>query len=91
LLAHAVGQPTSMPQTHRVRGQARSYNGCAPGDISRQYTGFAAEAIAKPYTKPVGAGLLANAVGQAISIHETHGFRGQARDARRSTPRFIGI
>jgi hypothetical protein len=146
LLANAACQSTSIPQTHRHRGQARSYNGCAglpikarhrfsagchikarhrfsggchikathktcrsrlagergvsadinstdpppsrasallhrcaAADISRQDTGFAADAISKPHTKPVGAGLLANAACQATSMPQTHRHRGQAR------------
>jgi len=34
LLANAVSQPNSPAQTHRLRGQARSYNGSASADIS---------------------------------------------------------
>jgi hypothetical protein len=78
LLANAVCQPKFMAQTHRHRGQARSYIGCAAADLSRQDTDFAADAISKPYTKPVGAGLLANAVCQPTSMPRTHRHRGQA-------------
>jgi hypothetical protein len=38
LLANAVYQPKAMAQTHRVRGQARSYTGFASAEISRQDT-----------------------------------------------------
>jgi hypothetical protein len=35
--------------------------------------------VIKPDAKPVGAGLLANAVGQLPMSTQTNGFRGQAR------------
>jgi hypothetical protein len=41
LPANAACQPTSMPRTHRHRGQARSYTGFAAADLSRQETGCA--------------------------------------------------
>jgi len=53
LLAKAVCQAMDLSQTHRLRGQARSYSG------SRQATNFVED------TESVGAGLLANAVCQS--------------------------
>jgi hypothetical protein len=67
LLANAVYQPKSMTQTHRLRGQARSYTGFALAHTSRQNPG------------PVGAGLLANALYQPKTMTQTHRLRGQAR------------
>ena len=61
--------------------------GFAAAQISRQDTGFPADAISKPHTKPVGAGLLANAACQATSMPQTHRNRGQGRGGCRSTPR----
>jgi hypothetical protein len=57
---------------------------CAAADISKQDTGFAADAISKPYTKPVGAGLLANSACQATSIPQTHPNLRQARPYSRN-------
>jgi hypothetical protein len=81
LLANAVYQPKSMTQTHRLRGQARSYTGFALAHTSRQntYTGFCTGRHIKAVHEPVGAGLLANAVYQPKSMAQTHRHRGQAR------------
>jgi hypothetical protein len=91
LLANAVYQPKSNAQTHRLRGQARSYTASVSAEISKSDPKSvladifkpdpksASAHISKPDAKPVGAGLLANPVSQPKSIPQTHRLRGQAR------------
>jgi hypothetical protein len=91
LPANAVYQPKSNAQTHRHRGQARSYTASVSADISKSDPKpvladisksdpkSASAHISKPDAKPVGAGLLANAPHQPKSNAQTHRDHGHAR------------
>ena len=67
LAGEGGGSGPPMPRADIFRGQARSYAGCCVGRFIKAGHG------------PVGAGLLANAVGQAKWMTSADRIRGQAR------------